>query len=415
MRAISSRQFHSLAIARFLFTSTLVLSSVGFDPVGAWAQLPQARLNTIYPAGGQRGTTVDLSLGGGVDLDEASQMYFSHPGITAVPKTTGQSPQPVAGQFVVTIAADVPAGVYDVRVRSLYGLSNPRSFVVGAMKETTEELAVKAAVDAATAVAAKAKEALDKDANNEALKKAKVDADALVAKAGQPNNTISTPTPIELNTLINARCEAATDIDWFRFSAKAGQRILAELRSKNIDSRMEGAIELYSAAGRRILQRRTLGRQEPLVDFAVPADGDYLLKVYDMLYAGGPEYFYRLALHTGPHIDFVLPASGLANSTATYTLFGRNLTGGQPSPMKAADGRLLQQLQVQIALPADPTLLDPAEQTGPDEAGVDGITWSLTTPAGVSNPVTIYFASAPAALEQEPNDTAEKAQKLTPP
>src|SRR4029453_6734626 len=127
----------------------------------------------------------------------------------------------------------------------------------------------------------------------------------------------------------------ATDIDWYRFSAKAGQRILAELRSKNIDSRMEGAIELYSSAGRRILQRRTLGRQEPLVDFAVPADGDYLLKVYDILYAGGPEYFYRLALHTGPHIDFVLPVSGLPNTTATYTLFGRNLSGGHASRVTA--------------------------------------------------------------------------------
>src|SRR5262249_2475477 len=131
--------------------------------------------------------------------------------------------------------------------------------------------------------------------------------------------------------------------------------------------------------------------------------------------SGGPEYFYRLALHTGPHIDFVLPASGLAGTTATYTLFGRNLAGGQPSPVKAADGRPLDQLQVQIAPSGDATLLDPAEQTSPDEAGVDGLTWSLTPPAGISNPVTIYFASGPVALEQEPNDTADKTQKLTPP
>src|SRR5262245_5115239 len=87
MRASSSRGIDSLAIARFLITSTLLLVLVELDPAAVWAQLPQARLNTIYPLGGQRGTTVDLSLGGGVDLDEASQLYFSHPGITAVPKT----------------------------------------------------------------------------------------------------------------------------------------------------------------------------------------------------------------------------------------------------------------------------------------------------------------------------------------
>ena len=109
----------------------------------------------------------------------------------------------------------------------------------------------------------------------------------------------------------------------------------------------------HTAAGRRILSRRTVGRQEPLIDFAVPADGDYLLKVYDFLYGGGPDYVYRLSVHTGPHIDFVLPASGLPNTTPTYTLYGRNLAGGQPSPFKSADGRPLDQLPVQIALPAD--------------------------------------------------------------
>ncbi|HEV3007301.1 MAG TPA: hypothetical protein VGX78_22715, partial [Pirellulales bacterium] len=407
-----------MSISAPLIAAGILLAAAAIAPRPAQAQLPQARLNSVYPMGGQRGTTVELTVGGGVDLDEASHLYFSHPGITAVPKTVaveGKPPQPVAGQFVVTIAADVPVGVYDIRVRGLYGMSNPRSFTVGNLKEVTEEAVVKGAVDAATAGAAKAKEALDKDANNEALKKAKADADALVAKAGQPNNTFDKPTPIELNTVVNARAEAATDIDWYRFSAQAGQRVLAELHSQFIDSRMEGAIELYTVAGRRLLQRRTLGRHEPIIDFAVPADGDYLLKVYDFLYGGGPEYFYRLSVHTGPHIDFVLPASGLPNTTGTFTVYGRNLAGGQPSPVKAADGRPLEQLQVQIALPADPTLLDPADQVPPDEAGVDAIRWALTTPTGVSNAVTIYFASAPVALEQEPNDTPDKAQKLTPP
>ncbi len=133
------------------------------------------------------------------------------------------------------------------------------------------------------------------------------------------------------------------------------------------------------------------------------------------MFAAGADHYYRLTLHTGPHVDFVLPASGLPNTTAAYTVYGRNLAGGQPSTVKGDDGRVLEQLAVQIALPADATQIDPADQLPPDEAGVDGIKWSLTTPAGVSNPVTIYFASAPTALEVEPNNTADKAQKLTAP
>src|SRR5207245_1629076 len=98
---------------------------------------------------------------------------------------------------------------------------------------------------------------------------------------------------------------------------------------RRIDSRFEGAIEVYNAAGRRLGYRRSQGRHEPLLDFTAPADGDYFLKVYDILFNGGPEYAYRLSVHTGPHIEFVMPASGLPNTTAEYTVYGRNLPGGQ--------------------------------------------------------------------------------------
>ena len=399
---------------RVLVAVSLGLVGAGVVPLSALAQLPQARLATIYPMGGQRGTTVEVTALGGVDLDDASHLYFSHAGITAVQKTqmVDGKPQPIAGQFIVTIAPEVPIGVYDVRVRGLYGLSNPRTFTVGSLLETTEERAVQASVDVAAKAAATAKEALDKEPKNEALKKAKLDADARLAKANLPNNAPEDATAIELNTVINGRSETGADVDWYRFTAKAGQRVLVELRSKHIDSRMEGALEIHNAAGRRLLHRRALGREEPLLDFTAPADGVYLLKVYDFLYGGSAEYFYRLSVHTGPHIDFVMPASGLSGTTAEYTLFGRNLPGSQPSTMKAADGRILEQLKVQIALPGDATLFDPADPVPPDGAGVDGITWSLTTPSGVSNPITIYFAAAPVALEQEPNDTPETAQKL---
>jgi len=344
----------------------------------AAAQLPQARLNAVFPMGGQRGTEVGVGLTGGTDLDEAGNLYFSHAGITAVPKTqmVDGKPQPMPGQFTVKIAADVPVGVYDVRALSLYGLSNPRTFVVGDRKEVNEV---------------------------------------------EPNNTPDKAQALELNTVANGQSNGGADIDWYKFAAKAGQRVLIELSAKQLDSKMEGAVELVAvtqsgnviSAGRRLMHRRTLGRAEPLIDFTVPADGEYLIKVNDFLYNGSAEYAYRLAVHTGPHIDFVLPASGLPGTTAEYTLYGRNLPGAQPSTQKAVDGRMLDQVKVQIALPGDPTVFEAGSQALPDEAGVDGITWSLASPAGASNPITIYFASATPALEVEPNDAADKAQKLT--
>ena len=34
--------------------------------------------------------------------------------------------------------------------------------------------------------------------------------------------------------------------------------------------------------------------RDPLIDFEAPADGDYVVGLYDFIYAGGGDYYYRL-------------------------------------------------------------------------------------------------------------------------
>ena len=57
----------------------------------------------------------------------------------APPKLPQLPPEPLTNQFAVTIAADVPPGVYDVRAIGTFGISNPRSFVVGTLPEVKEQ------------------------------------------------------------------------------------------------------------------------------------------------------------------------------------------------------------------------------------------------------------------------------------
>ena len=59
-------------------------------PDAAAQQLPRARLTSVFPAGGQQGTTLDVTVAGG-DLDGANQLVFSHAGIKAIPKKDGLS------------------------------------------------------------------------------------------------------------------------------------------------------------------------------------------------------------------------------------------------------------------------------------------------------------------------------------
>src|SRR5437016_979839 len=81
----------------------------------ALAQLPSTQLFAVYPAGGKQGTTVNLKIASGADQEGVDKLHFSHPGITAQPKMTdatpvNPTPEPIAGQFVVTIAGNVPPG-----------------------------------------------------------------------------------------------------------------------------------------------------------------------------------------------------------------------------------------------------------------------------------------------------------------
>ena len=90
------------------------------------AQLPVARLHTIFPCGGKAGTTVEVEVSG-QDLDDVQGLYFSNTNIFAK--------QIKGSKFAVTIPATLSVGVYDVRAVGRFGISNPRAFAVGDLAE----------------------------------------------------------------------------------------------------------------------------------------------------------------------------------------------------------------------------------------------------------------------------------------
>lgn len=335
------------------------------------AQLPQTRLFAVSPLGGQVGQSFDLTLNSGVDLEEVSKLIFSHPGVTAVPKMqdVGGKPQPVANVFTVSIAADVPPGRYEVRAVGFFGISNPRAFQVGARAEIAEV---------------------------------------------EPNNAVEQAPLVALEQLINGKVNGGTDVDWFKFAGTAGQRVLGELYARRLDSRLDGALELYDAKGRRLAVARNNVQRDPLLDVTLPADGEYFLKLYDFVYAGGEEYGYRVTLTAGPHIDFILPPAGVPGTTGQFTLYGRNLPGGQPAGM-SSQGKPLQKLEVSIAAPNDPVQLDAQLPLGSYSSGIDGFSYRFSGPTGLSNAVLLSFAAGPVTLEQEPNNEPAKAQAIAVP
>ncbi len=346
----------------------LVVGWLAAMPSLAGAQLPQTRLFSLFPSGGQVGSTVEVTVTGGADLDEMSQMLFSDPAITAVPipPEGASQPTPAGHVFVVTIPAGVQPGICDVRVAGRFGVSNPRSFDVGTLRECLEV---------------------------------------------EPNDAIDRATVVELNVVVNGRSGAAADLDLFRFHGEQHQRVLAACHAAAIDSRMRPVLELFDARGRRLAAGRVTINADALLDAVLPATGEYFLKVYDGVYGGGEAYFYRLQLHNQPHIDFVLPPAGLPGSTGIYSLFGRNLPGGSATDFTVA-GSPLEKLDVAFTLPADESQLQLDANAASFQAGQDQCTYTLETPGRRSNPGPIHFAAAPVVAEAEPNDFPETVQRV---
>src|SRR5712671_1625009 len=98
-----------------LISSLLCLLTVLLGQGSLLAQLPLARLLTVFPPGGKIGSQFEVALTG-VDLDEANQLHFSNSGIIAKQKMGETNGLPEANKFFIAIATHVTPGAYEARI-----------------------------------------------------------------------------------------------------------------------------------------------------------------------------------------------------------------------------------------------------------------------------------------------------------
>ena len=353
------QSFIAFAVASLLFPATSLL-----------AQLPGAAFSTIFPPGAKFGTTTDIQVAGG-DLIDLQELLFSHPGIIAKQKM--QKPNefldelPIQGQFAVTIGADVPAGIYEARVVGRYGVSNPRAFTVGVYDELHER-------------------------GGNTAKEAAVE--------------------LKMDTTISGWVDA-NNRDYFKIALTKDQRILFDCASQRIDSRMDATMALFDPSGKQIAKSRDACGSDPFIALTAPADGEYILMLYDFTYRGGNDYFYRLTAHAGPHVDFIFPPAGFPGSNEQYTIYGRNLPGGEPSDVKL-NGQSLERLTVSIPVPADSAVTNRLNVNGrvePCAFALDNFMYRFNA----ATPTLVYIAHAPVVVEEEPNTDPGQAQEVSVP
>jgi len=260
-----------------------------FLPAPAAAQIvrqPDAALHYLHPAGATRGTTVTVELGAAEGLDKASGVIVDGP-----PGITVKEYKPVhvaKANVTLSIAADAAPGPRFLRVvGGTQGLTSARPFFVSTLAEVIEK---------------------------------------------EPND--SRPQLVAIPAVVNGRLDPATDTDAFSFRAKAGQKIVAAVLAHRMDSRLrtrtapgylDTSLELTDSAGKVLASAEDTFGLDPALELAIPADGEYTVRVKSLGFEGAPAAVYRLTLGDVPYPAAAFPAGGRRGKPVDVRYTGLNM------------------------------------------------------------------------------------------
>jgi len=342
---------------------------------------PTPRLTGVMPLGGKAGSTVELTLSG-VDLEGADDLYFSHAAIKAERVSSPvvdpkKNPGPPPIKFLVSIPAATLPGSYDIRVNGKAGLSNPRTFVVSDLNEFVEK---------------------------------------------EPNNDVADAQAIGIGSVVSGVIAANVDVDYYSFVGKKGQRIVVHCAAAALDSKLQAQVSVHGPRNREIAAGKKPVDNDVVLDCLLPLDGEYQVRVCEFTYlSGGADFVYRLTITDGPWIDAAYPpvlqrpltlpsppgGEGGVRGATEVALYGKNL-GGKPDPQMTLRGRPLEKTVVKLGIQDARDGLKRHDLMSPRLASLDGFSYR----AGNANAVFMMASGQPVLLDNEDNDTRDKAQPL---
>jgi hypothetical protein len=268
-------------------------------------------LNAIMPRGGQRGTETVVNFTGGRLID-AKEIVIYYPGIT-VSKLEVVNDATV--KVTVKIAPDCRLGEHCMRVRCTSGVSEMRTFWVGALPIVDEK---------------------------------------------EPNGDFNAPQKIPLNCTVHGTVDNE-DVDYFAVEAKKGQRISAEIEGMRLGNTMfdpyiaildSKRFELATSDDAPLLG------QDGCFSIIAPADGTYIIQVRESAYGGNGGCQYRLHVGTFPRPTAIVPAGGKLGEEVEVTFFG------DPS------GPIKQKIKLPATLPEEPFSVFAQDAGGISPSGI---------------------------------------------
>ena len=143
----------------------------------------------------------------------------------------------------------------------------------------------------------------------------------------EDNNTPEKAQRLTLPVVVNGQC-AGGDVDFFRFAAKQGERLVIETETARLGSGVVPHLRLTDDRLRFLASDDSQSIQgDCRLIFDPPADADYLLEFSDSRYRGGNPPFYRIKIGAYDVVDELFPLGGRWGEPTTFTFSAGTLVG----------------------------------------------------------------------------------------
>ena len=333
--------------ASFCALATYLLAFTVFSVV---THADHPTVSYIFPAGAQRGTEVQVKVGGhflhgacpfemlgpGVEASkrivETDTIFFEGP-LIFMPASQQKEDYPKDHLATVKVSPDAALGLRYWQVWTSQGAVPARPFVIGELPEIVE-----------------------------------------VEIDGDPVST-HVDTPVTINGRIHPR----EDVDVWTFDAQVGKLYTCAIDAGRIGSPLDPSIEIIDPDGHPVADNAGAHQTDSAISFIARVDGEYRVRIHDVGFRGLQHFVYRLTIASGPRVDW------------TYPLGGRR---GEKVKVEYGDRRHVAMDVAEIELPAD--------------AGRD-FQYQIARDGRRSNPFLLQVSNLPEHHESEPNDTPASA------
>jgi hypothetical protein len=314
---------------------SLLSATVAFIANQLLAQTPA--LNYAVPAAIAPGKTTKVMLHG-ANLSGATNLWTSFPANATFLADSDSTPVDAkTARCQFSVPPDVPPGICALRVATTNGVSSLQLLMIDDLPSIVE--------------------------------------------SGQ-NNSMTNAQQLIPPVAIDGACDELS-FDYYKFSAKKGQRISFEVAAQRLGSRLDPVMRLLDAKGRELEYCDDDGvGADSRFTHRFAASGEFFLEIRDVNYQGGPQYRYRLRVGNFPLATVAFPLGGRQGTIAKLAFAGPSVERVKP---------------VTVSLPTNTMRLS----VGLKFPGAQGSSFVNVTSSGMEE-----------VTESEPNDSPAYPSKI---